>query len=157
MNRELLKADFQFIIDNRKKVISGHKQKMQPGNIGLSAYRQLEVACILLESQVEILESLIQAVDAGRYDAKPDLLEMTKGNVMNAQEARKKTELAKVTRINIELEKARRAIESTVASGKFTVNVNGISQDALQQLQAEGYTAKTTYDQRDGDFTTISW
>lgn len=68
MNRELLKADFQFIIDNRKEVISKHKEKMRAYFIQDLAYKQLEVGCMFLESQIEMMESLIQAVNAGRYD-----------------------------------------------------------------------------------------
>jgi Cu/Ag efflux protein CusF len=77
---------------------------------------------------------------------------------MNAKEARQKAEIAKNTRVDVELEKVRLAIEKAVANGEFAINVYfTIGNDAAAQLKVEGYTVKTTYDQRDGNFTTISW
>lgn len=76
---------------------------------------------------------------------------------MNAQEARVRAQIAFNVRIDNELQKVRQHIENAVSKGLFIINVNNVSNDAAVKLKGEGYTVKTTYDQRDGNFTTISW
>ncbi len=76
---------------------------------------------------------------------------------MNAKQSRAQAETCRQYRIEQELIRARKIIEEVVTQGKFSTNVPNISLDACKQLQSEGYTCRTTYDQRDGNFTTISW
>jgi hypothetical protein len=69
MNRELLKADLQMIIDNRKKMLAKNaiKQKERVQLFGVRS-ELLDLSATLLQSEIDRNELFIRAIDAGRYD-----------------------------------------------------------------------------------------
>lgn len=69
MNRELLKADLQIIIDHRKEMLARDaiRQKEHVRLYGVRS-ESLVLAAILYQSEIDRTVLLIKAINDGRYD-----------------------------------------------------------------------------------------
>jgi hypothetical protein len=77
--------------------------------------------------------------------------------VISASEARKISEDVSSNELKSQLEDIERRIKIAADKGNSSCYINTPHKSVKERLELLGYTIKSTHDQRDGDFHTVSW
>ena len=77
--------------------------------------------------------------------------------MISASEAKRMAEDVSSNELKIQLEKIEAAIKAAANRGSYSCYIDRPHENVRKRLETLGYTVETTYDQRDGDFHTVSW